>query len=483
MAYQSVIGLEIHVELKTKSKMFCSCLNEPNERHPNVNICPICMGHPGVLPVINKEAVRKVIKTGLSLNCQIQEFSKFDRKNYFYPDLPKGYQISQYDKPFCKNGFLKIGKEKIKIRRVHLEEDTGRLLHPEGTDYSLVDFNRAGIPLMELVTEPDISLAKEARKFAQELQLILKYIEVSDANMEKGQLRVEVNVSLKKPKSKLLGTKVEIKNLNSFKSVERAIDYEIERQSELLNEGKEVIQETRGWHEAKGKTVSQRKKEEAHDYRYFPEPDLPPLIFSKEEINEIKLEIPELPQDKRKRLSSEYKLNEGSLEFFVQNRELGDYFERVVSELGSRLPENKLNTLIKLATNYLITDLQGLLKGGKVSNEGFLITPENFAEFINLIDRGEISSKIAKIVLNLMFEKGSDPSQIIEEKGLSQITDDEEVLIVVRKVISNNQKAVSDFKKGKKNAFQFLVGQVMAQAKGRVKPEVAHKILEKELGV
>jgi aspartyl-tRNA(Asn)/glutamyl-tRNA(Gln) amidotransferase subunit B len=301
--------------------------------------------------------------------------------------------------------------------------------------------------------------------------------------MEKGQLRVEVNVSLKKPKSKLLGTKVEIKNLNSFKSVERAIDYEIERQSELLDEGKEVVQETRGWHEAKGKTVSQRKKEEAHDYRYFPEPDLPPLIFSKEEINEIKLEIPELPQDKRKRLLSEYKLNERSVEFFVQKRELGDYFEKVVSELGSRLPKDKLNTLIKLAVNYLITDLQGLLKGGKVSNEGFLITPENFAEFIILIDKGEISSKIAKIVLNLMFEKGSDPSQIIEEKGLSQITDNEEVLIVVRKVISNNQKAVSDFKKGKKNAFQFLVGQIMAQAKGRVKPEVAHKMLEKELGV
>ena len=483
MAYQSVIGLEIHVELKTKSKMFCSCLNEPDERHPNVNICPVCLGHPGTLPVINKEAVRKVIKTGLAVNCQIQEFSKFDRKNYFYPDLPKGYQISQYDKPFCKNGFLKIGKDKIKIRRVHLEEDTGRLLHPEGVNYSLVDFNRAGIPLMELVTEPDISLAKEARKFAQELQLILRYIKVSDANMEKGQLRVEVNISLKKPKSKLLGTKVEIKNLNSFKSVERAIDYEIERQSELLDEGKEVIQETRGWHEAKGKTVSQRKKEEAHDYRYFPEPDLPPLSFSKEEINEIKLEIPELPQDKRKRLSSEYKLNEGSVEFFVQNMELGDYFEKVVSELGSRLPRDKLNTLIKLATNYLITDLQGLLKGGKVSNEGFLITPENFAEFITLIDKGEISSKIAKIVLNLMFEKGSDPSQIIEEKGLTQITDDEEVLAVVRKVISNNQKAVSDFKKGKKNAFQFLVGQIMAQAKGRVKPEVAHKMLEKELGV
>jgi len=273
MSYAPVIGLEIHVELKTKSKMFCSCENNPFEGDANSNVCPVCMAHPGSLPVINEEAVKKVIKTGLALNCQIAQESKFDRKNYFYPDLPKGYQISQYDKPFCKKGFLNINGKKIRITRVHLEEDTGKLLHPQGADYSLVDFNRAGVPLMELVTEPDLHSAKEARKFAEELQLIIRYLGVSNADMEKGQLRVEVNISLSKNKE--MGTKVEIKNLNSFRIVEKAIDYETERQAEVLDSGKKVVQETRGWDEKKGITVSQREKEEAHDYRYFPEPDLP----------------------------------------------------------------------------------------------------------------------------------------------------------------------------------------------------------------
>ena len=483
MNYQPVIGLEIHVELKTESKMFCSCKNNPEQRHPNVDVCPVCMGHPGTLPVINEEAVRRVIKTGLALSCKVPEHSKFDRKNYFYPDLPKGYQISQYDMPFCKKGFLKIGDRKIKIRRVHLEEDTGKLLHPGNTDYSLVDFNRAGIPLMELVTEPDIASAQEAKKFAQELQLILRYLRVSDANMEKGQLRVEVNISLSpaNAKSDSLGTKVEIKNLNSFKAVERAINYEIRRQGEVLDKGKKVIQETRGWNEFKEITVSQRKKEEAHDYRYFPEPDLPSLSFTKEKVDEIKAEIPELPLARRERLVREYKLNKESVEFFVQNKELGEYFEKVVSEFESRISREKLYGLIRLATNYLVTDLQGLLKGGRVSGDNFLITPENFAEFISLIRDGKISSKIAKTVLNIMFEKGSDPSQIIEEKGLSQITDGVVITDTASEVISENPKAVSDFKKGKKNSLQFLIGQMMAKTKGRLNPEEARKILEKKL--
>jgi len=275
MSYFPTVGLEIHAELKTKSKMFCSCLNDPDEKQANINICPICTAHPGVLPVINKEAVRKVIKTGLALNCQIPEYSKFDRKNYFYPDLPKGYQISQLYMPFCENGFLEINSRKIKIREIHLEEDTGRLVHPQGADYSLVDFNRAGIPLMELVTEPDIHSAKEARRFAEELRLIFRYLNVSDADMEKGEMRVEANISLSKTNK--LGTKVEIKNLNSFRAVEKGIEYEIKRQSEILEKGEKVIQETRGWHDTKQITVSQREKEEAHDYKYFPEPDLPIL--------------------------------------------------------------------------------------------------------------------------------------------------------------------------------------------------------------
>ena len=507
--YKVIVGLEIHVELNTKSKMFCSCLNNPDEKQANVNVCPICLGHPGTLPVINKEAVRKTIKAGLALNCQIPEHSKFDRKNYFYPDLPKGYQISQYDLPFCKKGFLNIGGKKIRITRIHLEEDTGKLLHPvrdqqiwkqgqrkqisngvnpEGTDYSLVDFNRAGIPLMELVTEPDITSAKEARKFAEELQLILRYLDVSNADMEKGQLRVEANISL--TKTGKLGTKVEIKNLNSFRAVEKGIDYEIKRQTEILKSGKKVIQETRGWDEIKGLTVGQREKEESHDYRYFPEPDLPPLYHSKEFINEIKAGIPELPQQRRERFKKEYNLSEKEVEVFVQNKDLGEYFEKAASELINWVKEtekkNKIERaeflkLVKLCSNYIISDLQGLLKGASVVDEDFRITPENFAEFICLIYEGKISSKIAKMVLEEMFKTGADPSHIIKEKGLTQITDVKEIERIAREVISKNPKAIEDFKKGKQNAFQYLIGQIMAQSRGKANPQVVRDVLNQLL--
>jgi len=485
--YKPIVGLEAHVELNTRSKMFCSCLNNPDERHPNVNICEICTAQPGSLPVINREAVRKTIKTGLALNCQIPEYSKFDRKNYFYPDLPKGYQISQYDKPLCVGGHLEINGKKIRIRRVHLEEDTGRLVHPEGTDYSLVDFNRAGIPLMELVTEPDITSAKEARKFAEELQLILRYLDVSEADMEKGEMRVEVNISLLReipnPKSQIpkLGTKVEIKNLNSFRAVEKGIEYEIKRQAGVLESGKKVIQETRGWDDIRGETVSQREKEEAHDYRYFPEPDLPPLHISAELIDEIKAEIPELPWQKIERFKKEYELDEKSIEVFVQNKDFGEYFEKVISELPSNLPQENLLKLIKLASNYLITDLQGLLKGASAVGEDFLITPENFAEFITLTYEGKISSKIAKMVLGEMFKAGADPSHIIKEKGLAQITDVAEIEKIVKEVISKNQKAVEDFKSGKESAIQHLIGQVMAESRGKANPQLVRDILAKAL--
>jgi len=486
--YQPVVGLEIHIELKTKSKMFCSCLNDPDERHPNVNICPVCTAQPGSLPVINKEAVRKTLKTGLALNCQIPEYSKFDRKNYFYPDLPKGYQISQYDMPLCKKGFLEIEGKKIRITRVHLEEDTGRLVHPEGADYSLVDFNRAGIPLMELVTEPDLKSVTETRKFAEELQLILRYLGVSDADMEKGQLRVEANISLGKDKK--LGTKVEIKNLNSFRAVEKALDYEIERQTKVLKSGKKVIQETRGWDDIRGITVGQREKEEAHDYHYFPEPDLPPLHITSEIINEIKAEIPELPQPRRERLKKEYNLLDKEIEVFVFNKDLGEYFEKAMSELRQwikeikfkrRVVEEEFLKLVKLCSNYIITDLQGLLKRASVTGEDFLITPENFAEFITLIYEGKISSKIAKMVLEEMFKTGADPSHIIEEKGLIQITDEAEIKKIIKEVISKNKKAVQDFKKGKANAFQFLIGQIMTKTKGKANPQLVKDILSRTL--
>ena len=498
MNYKTIIGLEVHVELNTNSKMFCSCRNNPDARIPNSEICPICLGHPGTLPVANKEAVRKVIKTGLALNCHIPEDSKFDRKNYFYPDLPKGYQISQYDMPLCKEGFLKLGGKKIRITRVHLEEDTGRLIHPKGVDYSLVDFNRAGIPLMELVTEPDLRTARDARKFAEELQLILRYLNVSDADMEKGQLRVEVNISLLPENKSLneLGTKVEIKNLNSFRVVEQAINYETERQTKVLDAGKKVIQETRGWDEKKQETTSQREKESAHDYRYFPEPDLPTLHLDKHFIQDIKAEIPELPQQKRERFAKEYNLLEKEIEIFVRNKDLSGYFEKVMSELRNWVKETEIKgkvekdeflKLTKLAANYIITDLLGLLKSKdfftSIEEKSLtgLITPENFAELMTLIYKGKITSKIAKQVLEEMFGTGADPSHIIKEKNWTQLTNEEEIKKIIKNVLSKNQKVVEDYKKGRENALQFLVGQVMAISKGKANPETVNRLLKEIL--
>jgi len=487
MKLKPVIGLEIHVELKTRAKMFCSCFNNPDEKKPNVNVCPVCMGHPGVLPVANKEAIKRVIKTGLALGCNISEYSKFDRKSYFYPDLPKGYQISQFYSPFCESGFLKVKSRKIKIREIHLEEDTGKLIHPKGKEYSLVDFNRAGVPLMELVTEPDIVSAKEARSFAEELQLLLRYLGISSADMEKGQMRIEANISV--GDGKKLGTKVEIKNLNSFRSVERGISYEIERQKEVVESGNKVIQETRGWLENKEITVSQRTKEEAHDYRYFPEPDLPIFhLGNKEYLRKIRLEIPELPADKRERLKEEYGLLDSEAEIFVQNKDLGEYFEKVMSELEDwvksveskrEISPKQKRQLIKLCVNYLVTDLQFLLKGKPFAEDRFLITPENFAEFITLIYEGTISSKIGKIVLPEMFKSGKDPSHIIKEKGLSQITDSVEIESIAKKVISNNKGPVKDYLSGKEAALQFLIGQLMKETKGRVNPQKAGEIIKK----
>ncbi len=483
MTYYPIIGLEVHIELKTKSKMFCSCFNNPNQAQANVDVCPICMGHPGTLPVINQEAVRKVIKTGLALNCKIPKESKFDRKNYFYPDLPKGYQISQYDKPLSVNGYLKIGDREIGITRVHLEEDTGKLLHSADKKYSLVDFNRAGIPLMELVTDPDLNSAQQAKRFAQELRLILKYLDVSEADMEKGQMRIEVNISLAKQNGKL-GTKVEIKNLNSFRAVEKGIEYEIKRQAKVLQVGKKVVQETRGWNEKRGVTISQREKEAAHDYRYFPEPDLPILR------NQSKVEIPELPQQRRERFRKEYGISDKAIEIFVSNKTLGEYFENIISELINWIKEEDIKKkvdkkerakLTHLAVNYIITDLQGLLKNASSAVKELLITPENFAEFVKMIYKGEIYSKIAKTVLKEMFGTGADPSNIIKEKGLKQIADSGEIEKIIKKVIAKNPKPVADFKKGKQNALQFLVGQVMAATKGKAEPGIVNKSLKKLL--
>ena len=488
--YEPTIGMEVHVELKTNSKMFCSCANNPDEIKPNKNICPVCVGHPGALPVANKKAIEYVIKTGLALDCKIAEFSKFDRKNYFYPDLPKGYQISQYDKPLCEKGSLLINDRKIGITRIHLEEDTGKLLHPKGADYSLVDLNRAGTPLMELVTEPEIKSSAEAKEFCKQFQLIVKCIGVSDADMEKGHMRCEVNISLKPTGQKEFGTKVEIKNLNSFRAVERSIEYEIKRQTEVLDDGGKIIQETRGWNADKQETYSQRKKEEAHDYRYFPEPDLPPLDLTKKagmfDVQKIKDSIPELPLLKKYRFINQYKITEENAKIFSEDKELANYFEEIISELKHWIKDkgidgNKLDKLTKLTANYILTELQRLLYVNNTLVSDCKITAENFAEFITLIDEGKISSSGAQTMLEEMFLAGGDPSNILDKKGLEQISNEDEIEKIIDEVIKNNLQSVEDYKSGKEVALKFLVGQVMKESKGKANPQVAGEILKKKL--
>lgn len=486
--YKPTIGLEIHCELNTKSKMFCSCKNDPDEKRPNVNICEVCTAQPGTLPVANELAVKKVIKAGLALHCQIAKESKFDRKNYFYPDIPKGYQISQYDQPLCANGFLEIDvqsasdkasvRRRIGITRIHLEEDTGSSIHPDGADYSLVNYNRAGAPLMELVTEPDITSGIEAKKFAEELQLIFKYLGVSDADMEKGLMRVEVNISVSKTEK--FGTKVEIKNLNSFKVVQKAIDFEIARQIELLENGETVVQETRGWNDKKEITFSQREKESAHDYRYFPEPDLPPLSFTQDYIEAIGAEIPELPAQKRVRFAQEFGLGEDQIEIFVANKDLSEYFEKVASEIAVEEKSDVLRAY-KLVANYLLTDVQGILATKAFDEKDFKVTPENFAEFILLIHNNTINSKTAKMVLLEMVNTGVDPSRIVEENNLAQVTDSGELEKIIKTIIDKNPKAVEDYKKGNQNAIQFLSGQVMKETRGTADPKKVQEILQKTM--
>ncbi len=468
MNYIPTIGLEIHIELKTKTKMFCGSLNDSDEKHPNINICPICTGHPGVLPVINKEAVRKVLLMAKALNGKIARYSRFDRKNYFYPDLPKGYQISQYKYPLVIGGEL----NGVKIIRIHLEEDAGKLVHTN--EGSLVDFNRAGVPLMELVTEPDIKTGEEAKKFAEELQLILRYLDVSDADMEKGQMRVEANISVRDGFK--LGTKVEIKNINSFRIVEQAINYEIKRQTEILESGEKVVRETRGWNENKQQTFSQREKEESHDYRYFPEPDLPLLellsvIFQQPAI-------PELPRQKRGRFKKEYKLNSEQTEIFIRNKKFADYFEAVASEI-SGLCDVKTGSQIQLAANYLTTDLQSLMKEKMLSFDELLITPENFAELIAMIIKKEITSRTAKDILKIMSETGADPSLIADERNLRQISDESAIKELVERIINENFLVAEDYKKGKAAAGQFLIGQAIKKTKGTANPEVLKEMFEK----
>ncbi len=497
--YKLTVGLEVHAELRTKTKMFCSCKNDPDEKHPNINICPVCMGHPGTLPAANEEAIRQVQRVGLALGSDIRKSSHFDRKNYFYPDIPKGYQISQYKDPLVLGGTLRG----VRITRVHLEEDTARSQHIGGSDgkserASLVDFNRAGVPLMELVTEPDITSAKQAREFAQELQLVFQYLGASEANMEKGEMRCEANISVAKATgapngglvAKILGTKVEVKNLNSFRSVEGAIEFEFERQVKLLEDGGKVVQETRGWDENKEITFSQRSKESAHDYRYFPEPDLPPMEFSEEYIEGLRATIPELPAQKRKRIAEEYKLEQIAVDILIRDRALAAFWEKMASELkewlsGKTPGVESLETpgveeeSYKLAANYFTSDLLGLMKEKEIPASELLVEPENFAELVKMIQKKEITSRVAKDVLRHMVEVGGDPSSIVESKGLKQMSDTSGLDAIAKKIIDANPNAVADYKKGKTQALQFLVGQVMKETKGAANPETIRSILTK----
>ncbi len=497
MEYVPTIGLEIHVELKTRTKMFCQSLNDPNETHPNTNICPICMGHPGTLPTINREAINKLARVGLALNCQIARFSKFDRKNYFYPDLPKGYQISQYDLPLCADGWLKIvvadTEHTIRIHRIHMEEDTGRLQHAGDGAHSLVDFNRAGVPLMELVTHPDITDPQQIEQFAKQLQLILRYLDASNADMEKGQMRVEVNISVRPQDTEKLGTKVEIKNINSISAAVHAAEYEIKRQSQLLDNGELIAQETRGWDDQKLITFSQRIKEGSADYRYFPEPDLPPMRFTEADIETMRASLPELPEQRRERLRRLYGITAAQAQVFVIARHLGDYFEAIASELASwdkfehlKHPgDEHLHYLYTLAANYLITELPPLLQmtGTEIDDvAGIKIKPSHFGELIVRIYHKELSSTNAKVVLKEMAETGENPEQIIREHDLGQVSDSLALIEAVDHVIDNNAKAVGDYKKGKLEVLKFLVGQAMAKTRGKANPEVVEQMFKEKLG-
>ena len=501
MKYEAVIGLEIHTELKTKTKMFCYSLNDPDEKHPNTNVCPVCMGYPGTLPVINWEAVKKVLMVGLALDGEVNKFSQFDRKNYFYPDLPKGYQISQYQHPLVEGGGLRVEGKEIRIRRIHLEEDTGRLLHSGGPESSsgqpatLVDFNRAGVPLMELVTEPDFRSGEEVKKFGEEFQKILRYLQASDADMEKGQMRVEVNISLqpkmtndKIPASptgrQMTNKKVELKNINSFKFAADAIDFEIKRQTEILDKGEDIIHETRGWNESKKETFSQRTKEEEHDYRYFPEPDLPPLEISEEMIEEIKRNIPEMPSAKEKRFKKEYGLEEKVAEIVARDKGLADYFEAVVSELRQAdidTPEKPKMKLEKLAASFLTGDFLRLLNEKLEPISEVLITPENMAELLIYVAEDKISNLVAKQVLGEMFATGGDPSDIIEKLGLWQMSDTNDLEDIVKHIVKENPQVAEGYKQGKTASLQFLIGQVMKESRGKANPKIVQEILVKML--
>lgn len=472
--YESVIGLEVHVQLKTQSKIFCACSTEFGAE-PNSQTCPVCLGLPGALPVLNEKALEYAIRVGAALNCHISERLKFDRKNYFYPDLPKAYQISQYDMPVSYKGWLMIetkqGTKKIGVTRAHLEEDAGKLIHEGIKDGSVVDYNRCGTPLLEIVSEPDLRNPEDAYEYLTNLKALLQYLEVSDCNMEKGSLRCDANVSVRLKGAEKFGTKAEIKNLNSFKAVAKSIQYEIERQVEVLESGGRVVQETRLWNDEKGQTFTMRSKEEAHDYRYFPEPDLVPYTISRDRIVEVKKALPELPQAREERFLKDYKLSNYDAHVLVSDKFHADYFEECIREGADP----------KKVSNWLTTELFGLLNARRETLATCKVKAKALAQLIQLMDKQVISGKIAKEVLPVMVETGKDPENIVKEKGLVQVTDTGVLEDAAKKIIAANPKSVADYKGGKTQALGFLVGQLMKETKGKANPALANQILEKVL--
>ena len=478
MKYTTVIGLEVHSELKTKSKAFCSCSTEFGGE-PNTHVCPVCLGMPGALPVLNKQVVEFAIRAGLAVDCEIKKFNKFDRKNYFYPDLSKNYQISQFDKPICEGGHLDIevdGQTKRSgITRIHMEEDAGKLIHSGATiktsESSAVDYNRAGVPLIEIVSEPDMRSSAEARAYLEKLKAILEYTEVSDCKMQEGSLRCDANISVMPEGATEFGTRAEIKNLNSFRALERAIEYEIQRQIQLVEDGGTVVQETRTWDDGKGVTLSMRSKEEAHDYRYFPEPDLVPVEIDDAWIARVKSELPELPAARKARLMQEKGLVDYDAENIVSTKAMAEYFDEAAKHTEDS----------KGIANWLLGDVSAYLNSENIAIEQFPITPANLGEMVNLINKGVLSSKLAKKVFVEMLKTGKTPQALVKELGLEQISDEGAIVKIVEETLAENPQSIIDYKAGKDRALGFLVGQIMKKSRGKANPEMVNNLLKERM--
>ncbi len=472
--YEVIIGLEVHAELSTKTKIFCSCPTEFGAM-PNTHTCPICMAMPGTLPVLNEKVVEYAVKAGLATNCEISRNSKNDRKNYFYPDLPKSYQISQFDQPLCEHGYVEIetseGKKKIRLTRIHIEEDAGKLNHDEFAGGSLVDLNRAGVPLIEIVSEPDIRSSEEAEQYIRKLKSILEYIEVSDCKMQEGSLRADVNVSVRKKGETKLGTRTEMKNMNSFRSIVRAIEYEVDRQIDVIEDGGKIEQETLRWDDVSGKTFPMRDKEDAQDYRYFPDPDLVAIKLSEEYIENIKSNLPELPESRKQRYLEKYNLSEKDAKLITSSKYLSDLFEDTIKVCNNP----------KAVNNWIISDISRILNEMEIDPIEIPFDSNQLGKLIILIDKGTISSSIGKKVLTELFENPRDPEEIIKEKGWIQISDEGEIKAVVLKILEANPQSVSDYKGGKDKALGFLVGQAMKETKGKANPQMLNKMFLEEL--